>query len=94
MASRYWLDGTHTVINRRGRSMNATCIETKQVLTVPEVASFLGISTTKAWELVWSGSIPSFRPGGRLRRVRREELLRWIQQREAEGETESEMSRP
>ena len=73
--------------------MNTAYTEEKQILTVPEVASFLGIGTTKAWELVWGGSIPSFRPGGKLRRVRRAELLHWIEQREAETETEIAMSR-
>jgi len=58
--------------------------EQKDVLTVPEVAQYLGIGTTKTWELVWAGSIPSFHPGGRLVRVRKTELERWIRQREEE----------
>lgn len=65
----------------------------QDIMTVPQVAEYLGIGQTKAWELVWSGSIPSFQPGGRLRRVRRAELERWIEQREAETETEIETSR-
>jgi excisionase family DNA binding protein len=64
--------------------MDRVWTEERQVLTVPEVAEFLGIGTTKAWELVWSGSVPSFQPGGRLRRVRRAELERYIERQERE----------
>jgi excisionase family DNA binding protein len=64
------------------------CMDTmrteREVLTVPEVAGYLGIGTTKCWELVNSGSIPSFRPGGRLVRVRKTELVEWMEQLEKE----------
>lgn len=62
--------------------MDVLRTEEREVLTVPEVARYLGIGTTKAWELVKCGSIPSFRPGGRIVRVRKEELLAWIKAQE------------
>jgi excisionase family DNA binding protein len=55
-----------------------------KVLTVPEVAKYLSLGTTKTWELVKCGSISSFRAGGRSVRVRRAELERWIEQQERE----------
>jgi excisionase family DNA binding protein len=57
----------------------------REVLTVPQVADYLGIGETKCWELVNSGSIQSFRPGGRLVRIRKAELLDWIGRREKEA---------
>lgn len=68
--------------------MNGLQTEDKEVLTVSEVAQYLGIGTTKAWELVWSGSIPSFRPGGRSVRVRKAELLNWVKAQEQKTKEE------
>lgn len=65
--------------------MDGRELEEREVLTVPEVAEYLSIGTTKAWELVWRGSIPSFRPQARLVRVRKTELVRWIREREEES---------
>ena len=49
----------------------------RQALTVPEVAGLLGISTSKTYELVRDGTIPSVRLGTMLRVPRRalEELM-------------------
>lgn len=52
----------------------------KEYLKVREVAEFLQIGRTQAYELVGSGEIPSVRIGGSVR-VSRKELDRWLEGR-------------
>ncbi len=52
----------------------------KEYLKVPEVAEFLQIGRTRAYELVSSGEIPSVRIGRNIR-VSRKELERWLEER-------------
>jgi excisionase family DNA binding protein len=52
----------------------------KEYLKVSEVAEFLQIGRTRAYELVGSGEIPSVRIG-RSVRVSRRELERWLEAR-------------
>jgi excisionase family DNA binding protein len=54
--------------------------ETKRLLNADQLAQELGVSRTTAYSLLWSGTIPSMKLG-RLRRVRREDLERFISQR-------------
>jgi excisionase family DNA binding protein len=54
--------------------------QTKRLLSVEELAQELGVGRTTAYALLWSGTIPSMKLG-RLRRVRREDLDRFISQR-------------
>jgi excisionase family DNA binding protein len=49
--------------------------EQRHFLTVLELADYLRVSRTKAYQLVWSGEMPSVRVGGQLR-IPREELER------------------
>jgi len=46
-------------------------------MTVPEVAEMLRVSRAQGYALVRKGIIPSFQVGG-CRRVRRDDLNRWI----------------
>jgi len=48
-----------------------------EILKVPEVARYLRISRGQGYALVRRGVIPSFSVGGSPR-VRRSELLKWI----------------
>lgn len=50
----------------------------KEYLKVPEVAEFLQIGRSRAYELVGSGEIPSVRIGRSLR-VSRKDLERWLE---------------
>lgn len=50
----------------------------KEYLKVPEVAEFLRIGRSRAYELVGSGEIPSVRIG-RSVRVSRRKLERWLE---------------
>lgn len=52
----------------------------KEYLKVQEVAEFLQIGRTRAYELVSSGEIPSVRIGRNIR-VSRRELERWLEER-------------
>ena len=52
--------------------------ENQRVLSVPEMASSLGISTNTAYELAHSAGFPAFRVGKRLL-ISREGLDAWIQ---------------
>ncbi|ABG04870.1 phage transcriptional regulator, AlpA [Rubrobacter xylanophilus DSM 9941] len=56
----------------------------KEYLKVPEVAEYLQIGRTRAYELVGSGEIPSVRIGRSLR-VSRRELERWLEERRQPG---------
>jgi excisionase family DNA binding protein len=49
----------------------------KLLLSTADVARYLGISERFAKNLIYSGSLPSLKVG-RLRRVRRDDLDRWI----------------
>jgi excisionase family DNA binding protein len=57
----------------------------KEYLKVPEVAEFLQIGRTRAYELVSSGEIPYVRIG-RSVRVSRRELERWLEERRHSAE--------
>ncbi len=56
----------------------------KEYLKVPEVAEFLRIGRSRAYELVGSGEIPSVKIG-RSVRVSRKELERWLEQQRRIG---------
>lgn len=51
----------------------------KEYMKVPQVAEFLQIGRSRAYELVGSGEIPSVKIG-RSVRVSRKELERWLEQ--------------
>jgi excisionase family DNA binding protein len=56
------------------------------LLSTAEVARYLGISERFAKNLIYSGSLPSLKVG-RLRRVRRDSLDRWIDRQGAEAKS-------
>jgi excisionase family DNA binding protein len=51
------------------------------LLTVRQVAEELQIGKTTTFRLLASGAIPSIRIGGKLLRVRRADLDRWLAER-------------
>ncbi|MGF1472110.1 MAG: helix-turn-helix domain-containing protein [Rubrobacteraceae bacterium] len=51
--------------------------EAREFLSLKEVQELLGIGSTKAYELVAKGKIPSIRIG-RAIRINRRELDRWL----------------
>ncbi|MFE0460489.1 helix-turn-helix domain-containing protein [Kitasatospora sp. NPDC058965] len=53
---------------------------TPQALTVPEVMAALRMSRSKVYDLLRSGTIPSFREG-RLRRIDAEDLATYLHTR-------------
>lgn len=57
----------------------------KEYMKVAEVAEFLRIGRSRAYELVGSGEIPSVRIG-RSVRVSRRKLQWWLERREREAE--------
>jgi excisionase family DNA binding protein len=56
----------------------------RETLSTAEVAQYLGCSERFVRELMISGSLPSFKLG-RLRRVRRADLDRFVERRVEEG---------
>jgi len=54
--------------------------QTNEVLRVPEVAEILRIPRSRAYALVQSGEIPSFKIGERSVRVHRRALDEYMQQ--------------
>jgi len=59
--------------------------ETKKLLSADELAQELGVGRTTAYTLLWSGQIPSMKIG-RLRKVRREDVEAFIDDRTEYGE--------
>lgn len=57
----------------------------KEYMKVPEMAEFLQIGRSRAYELVGSGEIPSVRIG-RSVRVSRSKLERWLEEQSQEPE--------
>jgi excisionase family DNA binding protein len=54
-------------------------------LRVREVAVLTSLSESTVWNMIWAGTLPSFRlgPGGKGVRVDRVELERWLEARRA-----------
>jgi excisionase family DNA binding protein len=61
----------------------STIDELPVVLTVPQLAGFLQISRTKAYELTYRKGFPAVRMGKTVR-VPREAFLRWLNQTSGE----------
>ena len=60
--------------------MNNTSIESRLLLSVPEVAELIGSSVAHVWRLIASGRFgPAILKLGRLSRVRRDEFSAWIE---------------
>lgn len=56
------------------------------LLSVKDVAEYLGIGLTRAYELFHSKGFPCFKTGDRALRIRKNKLDAWINKREAEYE--------
>jgi excisionase family DNA binding protein len=52
-----------------------------ELVKVPAVARYLGISVAQCWRLVWAGEIPSIRLSERVVRVPRDGLVRWLEEK-------------
>jgi excisionase family DNA binding protein len=50
------------------------------LLRAEETAELLGVGRSKVWELIWTRELPAIRIG-RLVRIPRSELERWIAER-------------
>jgi excisionase family DNA binding protein len=61
-------------------SQPAVSPEVRMMLTVSEVAAELGCSRDTVYALIASGSLPSVLIGERLRRIRRLDLERFIEE--------------
>jgi excisionase family DNA binding protein len=57
--------------------------EVREVMTVAQLAEFLGISLRAAYELVWAGTIPHARLGTKMIRIRRAGVERYLDERMA-----------
>ncbi len=55
-----------------------TLAELPDLIRVPVVATYLGVSPAQAWRLVWSGALPSVRLSERVVRVPRKDLEAWL----------------
>ena len=51
----------------------------KEWLTVTELQGWLGLGRSKAYELVQTGEIPSYRIG-RILRIRRKDVEAWLEE--------------
>jgi len=57
---------------------------TQKLLSAEELARELGVGRTTAYNLLWSGQIPSMKIG-RLRKVHRSDVIAFIQSLEKTG---------
>ncbi len=51
----------------------------KEWLTTDELGRWLGIGRTKTYELISRNEIPSYMLGGRIRRIRRQDVEAWLE---------------
>ena len=56
-----------------------------ELLTVPEVAEYLFIGRSRAYELVKTGEIPPFKLSSRRTRVRIQDLEQWVISKRGDG---------
>ena len=55
-----------------------TEVEQKEWFTTDELVRWLGLGRTKAYEMLRSGEIPSYKIG-RIRRIRRRDVEAWLE---------------
>lgn len=55
-----------------------TEVEQKEWFTTDELVRWLGLGRTKAYEMLRSGEIPSYKIG-RIRRIRRQDVEAWLE---------------
>ena len=60
-------------------------METREWMSSEELRSWLGLGKTKIQSLLQSGAIPSYRIG-RVRRIRREDVLQYLERNRHEAE--------
>ena len=60
-----------------------TLEESPEFMRVTQAAELLGISRSQAWRMVWAGDLPSIRLSEKLVRVRRSDLVVWIETKAA-----------
>jgi excisionase family DNA binding protein len=66
--------------NRRGLSMDSE-VENFRLLTLPEAAQMLHVSTRTLQRMMKKSDLPAFKVGGQWR-VRESQLSQWIRSRE------------
>ena len=54
--------------------------EQKEWFTTDELVNWLGLGRTKAYEMLRSGEIPSYKIG-RIRRIRRQDVDAWLERK-------------
>jgi excisionase family DNA binding protein len=62
----------------RTKETHMTLAALPDLIKVPAVAEYLGVSRAQAWRLVWSGELPSVRLSERVVRIERQQLERWL----------------
>ncbi len=53
--------------------------EGKEILNVDEAAEFLGMTKGTLYHLTYKKKIPYYKPGGKLIRFYKSELIKWIE---------------
>jgi len=61
-----------------------TEVEQKEWFTTDELVRWLGLGRTKAYEMLRSGEIPSYKIG-RIRRIRRGDVEVWLERNKFES---------
>jgi len=51
----------------------------KEILSLKEVADYMGVSPSTIYKLTSARKIPYFKPGGKLVYFNRDEILTWLQ---------------
>lgn len=53
-------------------------IQQKEILTIDEVAEFLGLSKSRVYKMTSNREIPYYKPGGKVTYFNRQDLEQWI----------------
>ena len=62
--------------------------ETKDVLTVEEAAKFLGLTKSFVYKMTHEGTIPYYKPNGKICYFEKSELLKWLRQNKVPSKEE------
>lgn len=63
-------------------------LNTKEVLTPEEAATYMGVSKSWLYKRTCAGDVPYYKPFGKLNFFNRKELEQWLQQNPAGGKND------
>ncbi|MCF8292966.1 MAG: helix-turn-helix domain-containing protein [Chitinophagaceae bacterium] len=75
-------------IGTRVRNLEKMILTTKEVLTFDEVATYTGLSKSYLYKLTSNGTIPHYKPNGKMCYFKHDEIVNWLLQNRASSNHE------